>query len=397
MVEEDRAQQLTAFANDPLLTELEVALARFNLFDAIGATHKELWHSDFLAFLLDPAENHGLRDGFTRRFLLEVVPELLGAESFESVRVQREHNFIDILIEDEATRTAVIVENKVWSPEGVGQLEAYWNATAAEHSGWTIYGLYLTPSGQLPSDSRYRSISYRIVARLLEGMLEEQSNTIQDDVKLVIRHYIDMLRRSIVGNADTKALARQLYFRHRSVLPLMNPNAWKKMIESHLRALVQKCDLLASEGTSTDYVHFRVKDWNRAEGLRRGAVKDIGYQFLFFDWYNLDDRLTLYLWLSSLVPAPVHTSIMERAREVGAPFCTPSRNPQGWHYLYTLAFLGKDHYTRCSDDELRAEVDAKWEHFVGQDLPAIMEAFRPQEWFWHAKDRQDDENALEGT
>ncbi|MBF6612267.1 MAG: PD-(D/E)XK nuclease family protein [Chloroflexi bacterium] len=387
MLDETTLQQLEAFDTDGLLKDLEKVLARFNLFDAIGATHKELWHSDFLAFLLDPAENHGLGDQFTRRFLTEAVPDLAGAESFENVRVQREHNFIDILIEDEATQTAVVVENKVWSPEGAGQLGVYWNATAAEHSGWTICGVYLTPSGQLPSDSRYRPISYRIVVRLLEGMLGEQGNSVQGDVTLVIQHYIDMLRRSIVGNADTKALARQLYFRHRSVLPLMNPNTWKKMIEAHLRGLVRKSELLASEGTSTDYVHFQVKEWDRAEGLRRGAVKDIGYQFLFFDWYNMDGSLTLYMWLSSLVPTQIHARIMERAKEVGAPFCTPTTNPQGWHYLYALPFLGKDHYTRCSDDELRAEIDAKWEHFVGQDLPAIMEAFRHQDWFWYAGDK----------
>ncbi len=78
MLDKSALQQLEAFDTDEQLRDLEEALTRFNLFDAIGATHKELWHSDFLAFLLDPAENHGLGDGFTRLFLAEAAPKLAG-------------------------------------------------------------------------------------------------------------------------------------------------------------------------------------------------------------------------------------------------------------------------------------------------------------------------------
>ena len=39
--------------------QLESQFAEFNIFEAIGVVHQELRHSDFLAFLLNPRQNHG--------------------------------------------------------------------------------------------------------------------------------------------------------------------------------------------------------------------------------------------------------------------------------------------------------------------------------------------------
>ena len=56
----------------PLLERIRTLLDRFNVFEAIGFVGQELMHSQFLAFLLDPKQNHGLEDAFLRRLLYEV-------------------------------------------------------------------------------------------------------------------------------------------------------------------------------------------------------------------------------------------------------------------------------------------------------------------------------------
>ena len=50
------------------LERLEALLAEFNIFEAIGVVRQELRHSDFLAFLLDPHQSHGLGDDFLKAF-----------------------------------------------------------------------------------------------------------------------------------------------------------------------------------------------------------------------------------------------------------------------------------------------------------------------------------------
>src|SRR4051812_24401029 len=51
------------------LERLEDNLREFNLFVALGAVSAELRHSSFLAWLLDPNENHGFGDIIVKRIL----------------------------------------------------------------------------------------------------------------------------------------------------------------------------------------------------------------------------------------------------------------------------------------------------------------------------------------
>jgi hypothetical protein len=54
------------------LERLETMLDQFNMFEAMGAVRREVRHSDFLAFLLDPRQSHGLGDAFVKRLLQRV-------------------------------------------------------------------------------------------------------------------------------------------------------------------------------------------------------------------------------------------------------------------------------------------------------------------------------------
>lgn len=55
------------------LEALEGLSEQFNIFEAVGVLRQELRHSDFLAFLLDPRQNHRLGDAFVQR-LLQKIP-----------------------------------------------------------------------------------------------------------------------------------------------------------------------------------------------------------------------------------------------------------------------------------------------------------------------------------
>ena len=60
---------------NPELERLEKLLEEFNHFEAIGAVRQELRHSDFLAFLLDPNQNHGLGDLVAKRLLQQALKD----------------------------------------------------------------------------------------------------------------------------------------------------------------------------------------------------------------------------------------------------------------------------------------------------------------------------------
>src|SRR5216684_247249 len=75
----DRKALETLVVDNLDLERLEALLDQFNIFEAIRAVRQELRHSDFIAFLLDPQENHGLGDAFVSRLLqkaLTTMPEI---------------------------------------------------------------------------------------------------------------------------------------------------------------------------------------------------------------------------------------------------------------------------------------------------------------------------------
>src|SRR5687768_14365467 len=119
--------------DNPDLERLEALSAQFNIFEAIGAVRQELRHSDFLAFLLDPRQTHGLGDHFLRLLLqralranpgtqASVTPIDLDLWSLVQAVVLREWQNIDILVLDERNRVAVVFENKIFSGEHSDQL-----------------------------------------------------------------------------------------------------------------------------------------------------------------------------------------------------------------------------------------------------------------------------------
>jgi hypothetical protein len=387
-----KIEGLETFAKDERLAQLDEARQQFNVFEAVGAAHKELWHSDFLAFLLDPAQNHHLGDEFIKRLLWRAIPDLAEIDSWEGASVRREYRYIDILIEEEQQQVSVIIENKIWSPEAPGQLAWYWKTITEEHPDkeWRTRGIFLTPRGTRPLEAldreRYRVLSYRDIRDILDEVLEAQSGHLDTDVKMTIRHYIDMLGRFIVGNADTEALARKLYFEHRSAVKLMNPTLWKGWIKSHLEHLIKESPGLQPEVSNLEYVRFRVGEWDRAEGLKAGTDKTTSYPMLFFDFYNYEDSLTLYLWVWSGMPSEVHANFLRMLEQSGPPFCAPKKEGSQWHYGYRLAFLTKGDYETRTDEELKEQIYTRWQQFVEQDLPGMLRILKPATWFWGSAD-----------
>src|SRR5947208_2961342 len=60
--------------NDDLLA-LESLIGRFNIFDALGITRREIHHSNFLGFLLDPAESHKQGPLFLKAVLIDLLKQ----------------------------------------------------------------------------------------------------------------------------------------------------------------------------------------------------------------------------------------------------------------------------------------------------------------------------------
>lgn len=93
--------------------------AGFNLFTLISPIYtRENLHSDILAALLDPAQQHGGGQVFAHEFLgmirrIVTQETSLSVCNYRHIAVEREPGRIDILLRDTSTNHAVIIENKI--------------------------------------------------------------------------------------------------------------------------------------------------------------------------------------------------------------------------------------------------------------------------------------------
>src|SRR5579872_2257231 len=196
------------------LHRLEGLLSKFNLFDALNVRRQEIRHSDFLGYLLDPQRNHGLGDAFLKCFLQVVLqggsgnvkPVHIDIWSLSSSEVHREWKNIDILVRDETNRLVIIIENKVDSTEHSNQLARYYELVTQEYAGWNIIPIYLTVDRDEPSEKHFIVCGYDRVLLALTSLLDLDRPMPNAEVRLVIEHYAEMLRRHLVSESEIPQL-----------------------------------------------------------------------------------------------------------------------------------------------------------------------------------------------
>lgn len=217
--------------NNPDLEKLEGLLDRFNLFEALGVVRQEICHSEFLAFLLDPRQNHGLDDFFLKRLLQESIKQMensfpitpihLDIWDLDNVEIRREWQSIDILILDDEHKFAVIIENKLYTGEHSNQLKRYREVVREHFPDFTLIALFLTPEGEPASEPSYISISYSLICGILENIIQSRETTLGRDILLLLKNYTEMLRRYIVGESEIEVLRKQIYRKHKRALDLI--------------------------------------------------------------------------------------------------------------------------------------------------------------------------------
>jgi len=227
----------TSFDPSPLLCskpfqELLALEQEVSPFEVFGIEASELVHSRILGRLL--ASDGPLGFGTALMPRLATAMRMAGSRSCLDVswivslsaahfKVQLEYpcrvqetgegdlGRMDLLLEDERQKLAIVIENKVWAGEQDRQIERYQTWLVKERKGWQALVIFLTPNGVDPTqwkkdDSGVSScacLSWRDIFRALEGLDTR-------DASGVIRAFRQNIRRHIMGESQEKKLVRQI-------------------------------------------------------------------------------------------------------------------------------------------------------------------------------------------
>jgi len=227
-----------ALANFLLDIECLRPLAKYtsgvNVFDVLRITKTEIRHSNMLAWLLNSNENHGLGDQFIRgifQCLVEGSEKLhkdifrVLMADFRKFTIRREYNNIDLLLTSVTDKIVLCIENKIDSEEHDNQLHKYYSDITQEYSSeeWLRLFVFLSPDGREASDSdNWLVLSYSQVAEVLQHCMRE--NEINDDSRMILEHYLKIIRRDIVTDKELIEICNNIYTKHQKALDLIFDN-----------------------------------------------------------------------------------------------------------------------------------------------------------------------------
>jgi len=395
---------LEAFVVDNYdLEQLENLLSEFNLFEAIGAVRQELRHSDFLAFLLDPRQNHGLDDVFLKQLLKQA---LIGAHNaplgavdidvadMRSAEVWRERKRIDIFVHDPVNRFVCVIENKIGTKEHSNQLQRYREKVVQEFPDCRSVFIYLTPEGDEASDETYLSFSYAEIAKLLDDICQVYQSTLEQDVYTLLTHYTAMLRRHIVSDSEIAELCRKIYYSHKQALDLVFEHRFDLQMEiaGFLEQLVDASEnpaLFELDDSTNHYLTFCDYQWDEFfKQLEKKGWQLTWENIVYFAFDNAPESLILEIGIN-LNPEPIRKAIHQCARDNPQIFKQASHKLVKWPVIYRKDFLSKADYQQGNREDLETKIREEWNRFFYQEYPAIQNALLQIEWPDPSEDKPD--------
>jgi hypothetical protein len=219
--------------NDELL-ELEAIMGRFNVFEALRIERAEIRHSNFLAWLLNPAASHGQGDLFLKAVVMDILraaraqdmgvaisPVAIDGEDLDHAEVRREWNHVDLLIVSEQPSMVLAIENKVDSDEHSDQLSRYKATIAGAFPGVPAQFVFLTTDGDEASEGGWVSYSYEDLHRVLRRTRAKAGGSLGVDVGVFVDHYLNVIGTKFMEDSTIAALCRKIRANHGRALDLI--------------------------------------------------------------------------------------------------------------------------------------------------------------------------------
>ncbi|MFF7458493.1 hypothetical protein [Kitasatospora sp. NPDC008115] len=224
----------------------------------LGQRRREGSHENYLRFLLDPREVHGLEAGLLGSLLrLAGLPELADDPRLDRARVHQQVRGAgsrpDLIVISPVA--SVVIELKVDAGEGEGQTVRQGDDFADLANPVLVY---LTPAGRPPTDPRFRPVALRDLGGELARLLAERPPGPAAPGRRHADDYLSDLE-STVGISTDDDDAAGFWIKHGAVLLAARQSARRllKHLPAHGRTALG--DLAADLGedltvTSVDYL-----------------------------------------------------------------------------------------------------------------------------------------------
>ena len=284
----------------------------YNLFNILKLEYKETAHSDMLAYLFNPYENHYLKESMINELFKHLSKKdanyiNLLLLDYSDLEVYREYTIdngrrLDILLISKCNKVVILIENKIWSGEGDNQLEDYKKYIDDKYNNYSRIFLYLTPEKERKKEYKgYIHITYNNIYSMLENVLKEHQMTTA--IWTFLKQYKDMIRRDIMGEVDKEMieLCRKIYVEHKEALDKIMQYGNTRYYYTNLIADIiendknLKCEIV-NKFLDKNYIIIMPEiDENIKEILKCGKNYDRDYYLMTICIEIFDAKTNLYL------------------------------------------------------------------------------------------------------
>ena len=308
-----------------------------NSLEITGMGSQEIKHSNILAWIFGDNQHrlgyrvlekflrnttkiqHNLRNNVNEDNLKKLRHYVYFPKTSRNITVKREWKNIDLLIEDEANKVVIAIENKIDSELG-DQLRRYEKIVEEQFPRkdcWDSYFIFLTPDGLDASvetdkfesskiEQEWLSSDYQSIYDAIKDFTNESNKGAPEQAVIILKNYNELLiKENVVPNNDLQKLCSKIwgnpvYKNALNILIQNEPNGVPEFLESLKSELVNSKTLgigtegiINLNGKGTDFAV--VTDKYRKRFQTEINKDNIENQEIFFGFYVV--RTGIKFWL----------------------------------------------------------------------------------------------------
>lgn len=377
-----------------------------NLMDILKVSHKELQHSNFLAWAFNPKESHNLSDFFVKEFIKIYFHENgyqdLGLEygvsvfdfaglDFDDLEIRREYKNIDLILLSNRNKFSLTIENKIYSGERKGQLKKYREQVERDFSDfkYKIY-VYLSLEDQVISEDErdcYIQFNYTHTVKVVENALSSNKVHLAENTRFVFQQYLQTLKSMLNMNKEIEDVAQGLYKQYKSAFDLVFKYAMTAEANETDAISNKLADLISAEPSITPFNSNRTYRRfqpiflkNNLSGLQKIGLADSGGNLkdnwiYLFEFNIRKDRVTFDFKIGNGEQS-IRTKLHQIYKKYPDLFTTGLKkdlSPQ-WHLVFQREMLSKrDIECYLSDNDTQNLLVSRFNALIGKDIKKIME------------------------
>jgi len=381
-----------------------------NLMDVLRVSHRELQHSNFLAWFFDPSATHNLGDFALKEFIKIYFKENqfqnLGNETglsvfefvqldFDDLEIRREYKNIDLIFLSPKNKFCIALENKIYSSESRGQLAKYRKIIESEYPEFKhkIY-IFLSLENHEISEAEqdnYVQLNYEHIIKLIDLVVSGKSIKIAANTKFVFQQYLQTLKSMLNKNEEIEKVAQQLYKRYKAAFDLVFKYAVPaegNEIWSKLNSLIENERSIKPFHSNRTYLRFQPNFlYDNLQKLKDAGlvaqVDNLTDNWMFLFEFNVRRNLVTFDCKIGVGDPERREKLYEIYKKHKDVFTKVVKAngllSPSWHQAFQKQILSSsemEKYLANGGSEIEPLIDKRFRELIDIDLPRLLEQLR---------------------